>query len=181
MRPAESFVGQPVRSLQTMLRTISERYTELPTLIPDGIYGPQTMRAVTAFQRRAGIPITGVTDLLTWNTVVAEFLPASTQQIMAAPIQALLGPSQVITAGEYSPYLYLAQAMLLAFARECRVFPAPPVTGILDPDTAKALRSFQKLSGLPATGDLDKITWKHLTLQYTLNADRLCQGLTAES
>ena len=52
MRPPESFVVQPVRSLQTMLRVISGRYTELPTIIPDGIYGPQTMTAVTAFQRK---------------------------------------------------------------------------------------------------------------------------------
>ena len=59
MRPPESFVEQPVRSLQTMLRVIAEDDKSLPTVIPDGIYGPTTANAVTMFQRREGIPATG--------------------------------------------------------------------------------------------------------------------------
>ena len=62
MRPGESFVEQPVRSLQTMLRVIAEDDPTLPTVIPDGIYGPATMIAVTSFQRREGIPVTGIVD-----------------------------------------------------------------------------------------------------------------------
>ena len=46
MRPNESFVEQPVRSLQSMLRVIAEDDPRLPVLIPDGIYGPETMAAV---------------------------------------------------------------------------------------------------------------------------------------
>ena len=71
MRPGESFVEQPIRSLQTMLRVIAEDDPGLPTLIPDGIYGPSTMVAVPAFQRRAGLPITGISDELTWDRIVA--------------------------------------------------------------------------------------------------------------
>ena len=48
MRPAESFVAQPVRSLQTMLRVIAEADRTLPTVIPDGIYGQETITAVYA-------------------------------------------------------------------------------------------------------------------------------------
>ena len=40
MRPAESFIEQPVRSLQTMLRVLAEDDQRLPTVVPDGIYGP---------------------------------------------------------------------------------------------------------------------------------------------
>ena len=36
MRPDETFVGQPVRSLQQMLRTIAEYDDSHLTLIPDG-------------------------------------------------------------------------------------------------------------------------------------------------
>ena len=73
MRPGESFVEQPVRSLQTMLRVIAEDDPRLPTVIPDGIYGPTTMIAVTAFQRREGIPITGIADENTWTQIVAAY------------------------------------------------------------------------------------------------------------
>ena len=45
------------------------------------------------------------------------------------------------------------------------------VTGILDDATEDALFVFQQLSGLPATGRLDKQTWKHLALHYPLAAN----------
>ena len=51
MRPGESFVGQPIRSLQSMLRVIAEEDPSHMRLIPDGIYGPETVRAVSLFQR----------------------------------------------------------------------------------------------------------------------------------
>ena len=70
MRPQESFVGQPIRSLQTMLRVISEDDPSHPTVIPDGIYGRDTVAAVTAFQREFGLPATGVTNYGTWNEIV---------------------------------------------------------------------------------------------------------------
>ena len=37
MRPEETFVGQPVRSLQQMLRTIHEYDDRHSEIIPDGI------------------------------------------------------------------------------------------------------------------------------------------------
>jgi hypothetical protein len=42
------------------------------------------------------------------------------------------------------------------------------MTGSLDLSTAEAISAFQYLSGLPETGEVDKITWKHLALQYPL-------------
>ena len=39
MRPPESFIGQPIRSLQTMLRVIAEDQPGHVRIIPDGIYG----------------------------------------------------------------------------------------------------------------------------------------------
>ncbi len=175
MRPNESFVGQPVRSLQTMLRVISQRYTELPTLIPDGIYGPQTMTAVASFQRRFHIPVTGVVDLPTWNEIVLQYNPARTHQVSAQPIQIILNPDKVIRAGEFNRFLYLAQAMLTVLSLDCASIPPVPVNGILDEATVAGLRAFQDASSLPATGELDKITWKHLSLQFTLNANRARQ------
>ena len=79
MRPAESFLSQPIRSLQTMLRVIAEQDTTLPSLIPDGFYGTNTVRSVSAFQRRSGLPVTGITDQMTWDTVVAAYQLALTE------------------------------------------------------------------------------------------------------
>lgn len=172
MRPNESFVEQPVRSLQTMLRVIAEDDPSLPILIPDGIYGPATMIAVTAFQRREGIPITGIADNHTWDQIVAAYEPALIRVGKAEPIEILLEPGQIIIFGESNPYVYLLQAMLAQLSQEYREILLPGLSGILDNDTAESLRAFQRLSGLPDTGTLDRITWQHLVRQFTLNASR---------
>lgn len=170
MRPGESFVQQPVRSLQTMLRVIAEDDDSLPTVIPDGVYGPNTMIAVTAFQRRAGIPVTGIADQNTWEHIAAAYEPALIRIGKAEPIEILLEPGQVIVLGESSPYIYLTQSMLTQLSKDSNSIRRPEHTGVLDPDTFRALKAFQLLAGLPETGTLDRITWQHLVRQFTLNA-----------
>lgn len=170
MRPGESFVEQPVRSLQTMLRVIAEDDRSLPTTIPDGIYGPSTMIAVTAFQRREGIPVTGIVDERTWDQVVAAYEPALIRVGKAEPIEILLEPGQIIILGQSSPYVYLLQGMLAQLSKDNAEILLPGLSGMLDTDTSDSLRAFQVLAGLPPTGTLDRITWKHLVRQFTLNA-----------
>ena len=69
MRPGESFVEQPIRSLQTMLRVIAEDDFRIPTVVPDGVYGPTTMSSVSAFQRLYGLPVTGFVEAVTWSSI----------------------------------------------------------------------------------------------------------------
>ena len=168
MKPNESFVAQPVRSLQTMLRVIAQDDPRLPTVVPDGIYGPTTTNAVAAFQRLYGISPTGITDQNTWDQIVIVYEPALVRVGKAEPIEILLEPGQVIVLGESNPYIYLAQAMLSQLANYYHLIPAPALTGILDPDTSKSIAAFQLLAGLPETGELDRITWKQLSNHFTL-------------
>lgn len=168
MRPNESFIAQPIRSLQTMLRVIQEDGGHTDSIVPDGIYGTGTMQAVSNFQRSHGLPVTGVTDLDTWEQIVAEYDPALTRVGPAQPLQLILNANQVIRRGQRHPYLYLIQAMLIALSEAFGSVPSPQITGILDLPTAEAVSAFQYLSALPQTGEIDKITWKHLALQYPL-------------
>lgn len=166
MRPPESFVGQPVRSLQTMLRVIAENDELQPSVIPDGIYGPQTTTAVSTFQRRNGLPITGNVDQTTWERIVAAYEPALVQVGPVVPLEILLEPREVIRQGETNPNLYLIQAILIVLSQAYGSITAPAVTGILDIPTANALSEFQTLALLPVTGELDRQTWRHLALHY---------------
>ena len=171
MRPPESFIGQPIRSLQTMLRVIAENDPAHEAIVPDGIYGPETLSAVSAFQRLHGLPATGVTDNRTWDAVVAVYEEALIEQQDAHPLTVILNPGQVIRKGERHPHLHLVQAMLTALAERYDSIARPSTGGILDEATADSLASFQALSGLPMTGHLDKQTWRHLVLQYPLAAN----------
>lgn len=171
MRPNESFIAQPIRSLQTMLRVLAEHDSRYFRIIPDGIYGPQTMTAVSAFQRNHGLPVTGVTDQTTWDAIVAAYEPALVQVVEAQPLQIILNPNQVICRGETSPYLYVVQAILLVLSKTYSSVAMPSQSGVLDSQTFDSIASFQVLCGLPMTGQLDKITWKHLALQYPMAAN----------
>ncbi len=166
MKPQETFIGQPVRSLQTMLRVIAESDRTLPSVIPDGIYGQQTVTAVSAFQRKYGLPVTGITDQTTWETITAAYEPALVLVDEAQPLYIILDPLEVIVENQQHPNLFLVQGMLQVYALAYDGLIAPASTGILDIATAQALRSFQEQNGLPITGRLDKQTWKNLALQY---------------
>ncbi len=172
MRPPESFISQPVRSLQTMLRVIAESNALQPSVIPDGIYGQNTMAAVSAFQRRKGLPPTGIANQQTWDAIVAEYEPALILVGEAQPIEVILDPNQVIRFGEHHPNLYLAQGMLIVLSQAYGSIPEPAITGTLDLPTQNSLSAFQALNLLPATGELDKITWHYLANHYPL-ASRL--------
>ena len=168
MRPPESFIGQPIRSLQTMLRVISESDPRYPTVIPDGIYGRETMNAVSSFQRRNGLQITGVTDQKTWEAIVAEYENAIVLVDAAYPLEIILNPLQIIRKGESDPNVYLVQSILTVLSQAYPGIPEPSLNGTMDIPTTNALAAFQEFSLLPATGELDKITWKHLALQYPM-------------
>ena len=172
MRPNESFVGQSVRSLQTMLRVIAEADGIIPTVVPDGIYGQSTMNSVSAFQRNYGLPVTGITDQATWDQVVEVYEPALVRIGKAEPIEIILEPNQVFQLGDRSPYLYLIQAILLSMSDDYGNMDPVDVNGTLDAGTAAALAAFQTLAGLPPTGELDRITWKYLAHQFALQANR---------
>ena len=170
MRPPESFIGQPVRSLQTMLRVLAEDDRRLPTVVPDGIYGPLTMQAVSAFQRQNRLPVTGIADQPTWDAIVNVYEPALIRVEKAQPIEILLDPGEIFRYGDSSPYIYLLQSMLTQLSGDHPTIIPPGHSGILDASTQDALRGFQALAGLPVNGEMDKITWKHLVHQFTLNA-----------
>ena len=170
MRPAESFVEQPVRSLQTMLRVLAEDDARLPTVVPDGIYGSSTMHAVSAFQRQNGIPVTGIADQKTWDSIVAIYELAIIRIDKAEPIEIILEPGQIFRRGDSSPYIYLLQAMLTQLSNDHPNISPPSHSGMMDEATIQSLIDFQRLANLPQNGELDKISWKNISKQFTLNA-----------
>lgn len=172
MKPEESFVGQSIRSLQTMLRLLSRDDGRYLSVVPDGIYGPQTQQAVARFQKLSGLPADGITDQATWQQIAAAYRGALVRVGKAEPIEILLEPGQVLRAGEESPYLYLMQSMLIFLAEEEPALIRPDHTGVLDGKSQQALSAFQALAGLPQTGQLDRLTWQQLSRHFTLHAHR---------
>lgn len=172
MRPAESFIEQPIRSLQTMLRVIAEDDPRLPTIVPDGIYGPSTMNSVTAFQRMYGLPITGIADQNTWEQIVEVYEKALIRVGPAEPIEIIMNPGEIYRIGDSNANIYLLQSILVQLSKDNPSIFSPEHNGVLDSTTSEALAAFQLLAGLPPTGELDKITWRYLVKHFTLSASR---------
>ena len=150
-----NYLGAPILSLQSMLAVLSKAGGELPSVIPDGVYGPETTRAVSAFQR-------------TWNLIVDAFTRLSPLVLPAASLSIVWQPLQAISYGEENLQLPLIQGMLVAIRG---IFPDMPelrVTGIHDAASVRAVRWFQQKSGLKPDGVLTQIDWLYLTGLYRL-------------
>ena len=66
--------GEAVRVIQEYLNYIAESYTAVPTVTPDGVYGPATRDAVTAFQRLFDVPgQEGVVGGVTWGAIASVY------------------------------------------------------------------------------------------------------------
>lgn len=61
--------GEKVRQLQNQLNRIAQNYPAIPIIAADGIYGPETAKAVRAFQKIFNLEQTGVTDYPTWYSI----------------------------------------------------------------------------------------------------------------
>ncbi|MGM9641393.1 MAG: peptidoglycan-binding protein [Faecousia sp.] len=169
-RDSEFFVGKPIESMQYMLRILSMGDSRLVPVTPDGIYGQNTMAAVTAFQRSRRLPATGVMDLATWEQLVIAYEAEKILQDMAEPLIPILNPRQTIRPGETNYHVLLAQSILRTLHCVYKgLFPVS-INGTMDAPTVAALRKFQTLSGLQPTGALDKNTWRHLARHYVLAA-----------
>lgn len=166
MRPDESFVGQPIRSLQTMLRVIAQTDPNQQTVVPDGIYGQETMSAVSCFQKNHGLAVTGIADQDTWDAITMVYEPAQTSINQAQPIE--ISMDSPVQMGDSHPNLYIIQGMLDAMHQVCHSIPSPSHSGQMDTATCNSIMAFQGMCGLPIAQNVDKMTWKHLALQFQL-------------
>lgn len=167
MNQERSFYNQPIRSLQTMLRTIALFSDEFQRLIPDGIYGPETQSAVSTFQRNRGLPVTGITNQQTWEELVRLYDHAMEELSPPQPIEHRNHSSFPFTRGDQSPMLKIAQCMLCEIADRYSCVCSPEISGIMDELMINSITEFQRLCGLSVTGKLDKSTWRHLALQFS--------------
>ena len=181
MTDADFYVGKPIRSLQLMLRTIAKSENRPLPVVPDGIYGQDTVQAVSSFQAAHQLPVTGRTDNRTWNAIADTYAKQAPLVLPAAAMRITLDPLQTIRPKEANLHLYLIQAMLLALHQLYENLPAVTVNGVFDEATEQAVLWMQKKAGLPETGVIDQIFWMYLEKLYCLAAGNGYECLTVDS
>lgn len=168
MRAPDSFRAQPIRAAQTMLRTIASLDPDMPSVIPDGIYGKNTLAAVTAFQRREQLPATGVINLDTWDAIVAAHNEAMISVGPVEPLNIILQPEQTMDAQNPCLHIYMIQGMVTALSKRYANIPPLTVTGEYDDATIQAIRAIQNCAHLPETDCVNRATWQLLARLYRL-------------
>ena len=169
MRNPEIYLGNPIRSLQTMLRQISAFDRRVLPVVPDGFYGSSTYASVRSFQEAYLLSATGEANSETWSAIVNTYnliLP----ETVSPSIQPQWFSGQSVFPGEKNDHLYLVQAMLLALSPYYPELKAPPIDGILNEITQQNLKWIQSKADLPQTGDLNTLTWQALNSLYRITA-----------
>lgn len=166
MRQESDYLNKPIRSMQTMLRTIGSNGDAATSVIPDGIYGSQTVRAVGNFQRAVGLPATGTADLRTWNRIVEEAERAHVRKGPAAPLQIVLQPDQIIQPGERNGHLYLIQALMAGLSAIYGNLPEVEITGVHDQQSQAAVKALKGCEGCGDDSTIDRPFYAMLVALY---------------
>ena len=139
-----SFSQGPVTSLQSMLRAIAFVEQQFPVISATGLFDEDTLEAVLRFQKQNYLPVTGIVDEETWDSIASAFINAYRQlPPISVPPYAL--DNRSIHPGQSYPALYPIQGMLNGLSSVLDGITAVASTGSLDPTTEQNLCQIQRM------------------------------------
>lgn len=157
-----------VYEIQTYIRNISRIDGDIPSLVPDGIYGEETTESITAFQRKHLLPQTGRVNLATWNKLLEESdraLFALSEPMQTAPAKSGDFP---LKKGKKSHLNRNINLMLTRLSDYYDNFSGAYLSDEYTEDTERLIGIFQSASGISVTGETDKNTWNMLSSLYLI-------------
>ena len=176
---AQGATGVEVQNIQYLLSYLSEFYNTVPPVAIDGVYGPATTAAVTAFQQTFELPVTGNVDFDTWDVLYRTYLGF----LATIPFQYTEGnvlpyPGVPLRLGSEAAPVRVLQEYLNFIAQFYSEIPTVNVTGYFGTQTQRAVRAFQELQGIPVNGTVGSVTWNAVATLYSdlYNGSRLNEG-----
>ena len=136
----------------------------------DGIFGEQTKKSLTEFQRTQSLLPNGIADKETWDALFAEYLTSLTKN---APTE-MINPfprfpeGYELVSGDAWFLVDIVQYLLEELRVRYDNFENVKRTGVYDRETEDAIKDFQRRNSLPETGFTDKATWNELANQYNI-------------
>ena len=150
--------GTAVRELQFYLYLMSAYEHSIPSVSIDGRFGPDTERAVQAYQRFAGLSVDGIVGRTTWTSLYGH----ASQLRSSGPVVTLKRlpyPGTPLTVGSSGEAVLYYALLLQRIAYYFSSVEAPPLADQYTAETAAATRSAQQLLALAQTGIADADTW----------------------
>lgn len=159
--------GNEVRVLQYYLNFIAFFNDVLNEIDADGVFGPATERAVTAFQRYYGLNQDGIVGRDTWNKIQTVYqsiinnLPKEYRSYSS-----LLYPGSVLSVGSKGKSVEQIQTYLRVIGQNNRSVPVINVDGDFGNATRNAVLAVQRLYGIEQTGIIGPLTWNAIVELY---------------
>ena len=177
---AYSYPGSPLRlgstgssvvQIQASLNQVARNYPAIPRVAADGIFGPETERAVRIFQQAFNLAPDGVVGKATWYKLVQLYVAiGKLNELSSEGVRYLSQPisySDILREGDRGTGVAAVQYLLAVIAEFVPEVPKIEVDGIFGPTTRDAVVSFQRFYGLPASGIVGEDTWNALYERYT--------------
>ena len=149
----------PILEMQFVLRKNAQVFPEIPVVFPTGRFDLQTQNAVTEFQKKFNLPITGKIDFITWNAIMEENIKCIHCINTPAKVACFEDDKAEYKIGDKGNIIFILQILLKNFREKYINYIDVDLTGVFDETTEKAIKQFQKYSGLPVTGILNRQTW----------------------
>ncbi len=159
--------GPDVKVIQFYINFIATFNDFIPSVEPDGIFGPATENAVRAYQQAYNLPITGVVDEQTWNSMyelyfsILNTLPPD----YAGPAKPY--PGEPLVRGSSGENVTTFQTWLSAISDVYPEIPKVQPTGYFGSETEAAVLAFERTFGLEERGVVGPIAWNTAASLYS--------------
>jgi peptidoglycan hydrolase-like protein with peptidoglycan-binding domain len=163
--------GNDVRSLQIYINRISGNYPAIPKIpAADGIFDDATAEAVRKFQEVFGLEVTGVVNEATWYRIT--YIYTSVKRIAELDSEGLRYEevdkryTEDLKIGMQSIEVSMLQYYLAVIGAYYDAVEPVEITGYFGDQTERSVKSFQRVFGLPMTGEVDRATRNDLYRAY---------------
>jgi peptidoglycan hydrolase-like protein with peptidoglycan-binding domain len=160
--PAPAKSDPTVEQVQGILKDL-----DFYTGTVDGISGPNTHKAIQAYQQKVGLPASGEIDAVLLDQLGAKQTTAGIPHPVPRPVDMAAAPaatpeaaptaipvSAPASAQAPDPRIVKIQAGLKAFGNDDM-----QLDGVVGARTKAAIKEFQSLFGLPQTGEPDEVVY----------------------
>jgi len=155
--------------LQYFLNVLSVYYKSIPGVAYTKVFDTQTRAALIEFQKRMGLPVTGILDRETGDLLFRTafgILKTLPPQEIILPIIRYPGIEFRKGMGLEHPPVFLIQLALNYISLTIPLIPPISEQGIFGEETENAVIAFQNIFGLEPTGVVNEATWNELVRVY---------------
>ena len=176
--------GNDVRSVQIYLNRISGNYPAIPKIpSADGIFDQETENAVRKFQEVFGLQVSGAVDQATWYRIT--YIYTSVKRIAELDSEGVRYDeienqyTEDLKIGMQSIEVSVLQYYLAVIGAYYAAVEPVEITGYFGEKTERSVKSFQRVFGLPQTGEVDRATRNDLYRAYQGIVDSVPPKYTA--